>query len=82
MSCIISGKPLPQIIQLQEEGFIILQHLVPFSDIFLLPVISQSIHFSQVKTDFVQTDACFYILHSGKKYGYDLVGEGARERWE
>lgn len=34
-----------------------------------------------MKTDFVQTDACFYILHSGKKYGYDLVGEGARERW-
>lgn len=29
-----------------------------------------------MKTDFVQTDACFYILHSGKKYGYDLVGEG------
>lgn len=34
-----------------------------------------------MKTDFVQTDACFYILHSGKKYGYDLVGEGARDRW-
>lgn len=44
-------------------------------------MILQSTHFSQVKTDFVQTDACFYILHSGKKYGYDLVGEGSRDRW-
>lgn len=41
---------------------------------FLLPVILQSIHFSQVKTDFVQTDACFYILHSGKNMDMIWLG--------
>jgi hypothetical protein len=29
-----------------------------------------------VKTDFVQTDACFYILHSVKNMGMIWLGRG------
>lgn len=59
-----------------------LQQLVSFSDIFLVACDFWKHPLSQVKTDFVQTDACFYILHSGKKYEYGWVEEGAIQRWE
>jgi hypothetical protein len=58
------------------------QQLVLFSDIFLLAWDFIKHALSQVKTDFVQTDACFYILHPGKKYEYDWVEEGALREWE